>query len=142
MANLKFWKNFWKDENGQLIIIVALIFSILLAGLSLVYTQNLLAGTESSLTQLNFPRNEIRDLRNIALEELRYYAINNPSSFLEYAEELRKQITALYASHGSYADIEVYDIKMSADGSITSFTVKIIFSNMVVDYEAIEMVIV
>ncbi|MBE8540426.1 hypothetical protein [Geoglobus acetivorans] len=125
------------NERGQLIITMGLLISILLVGLSFVYSQNLLAGTESSISQLNFPKNDIRLLKKIAVEELTEYA-NDPSSFLQRANELDRQITALYALHGAYASIDVYDIKKGFSGgseSITSFTVKIIFSNTEVEYE-------
>ena len=131
-----------RDEDGQIIIILALIISILLAGLSLVYTQNILAGTESGITQLSFPKNEIRDLRTIAAEKLKEYTILSPDNFLHYAEEINKQVGELYASHGSYASIEVIDLKTSADGTITSYTVKIVFSNMEVEYEDTQTIIV
>ena len=122
------------DSRGQIIITMALMIAILLAGLSYVYSQNLLAGTESSITQLNFPKNEIRDLRRIAVEELTDYA-SEPSSFLDRAKELDRQITTLYALHGAYASIDVFDIKKDAGGKITSFMIKIIFSNTEVEYE-------
>ena len=130
------------DEKGQIIIILALIVSILLAGLSLVYTQNILAGTESGITQLSFPKNEIRDLKIIATEKLKEYATLSPENFLYYSEEINKQIEELYASHGSYASIDVMDVKTSADGTITSYTVRIVFSNMEVEYEDTQTVIV
>ncbi|AIY89541.1 hypothetical protein [Geoglobus acetivorans] len=125
------------NDRGQLIITMALLISILLIGLSYVYSQNLLAGTETSISQLNFPKNDIRYLKRIAVEELTEYA-GDPSSFLQRAKGLDNQITALYALHGAYASIDVYDIKKSFVGgseSITSFTVKIIFSNTEVEYE-------
>jgi hypothetical protein len=126
-----------KDTRGQIIITMALMISILLAGLSYVYSQNLLAGTETSITQLNFPKNEIRDLRRIAIEELTDYA-SEPSSFLDRAKELDRQITTLYALHGAYASIDVFDIKKSVVGgqeTITSFMIRIVFSNTEVEYE-------
>jgi hypothetical protein len=135
-------KKFTDDENGQILIIMALLISVLLAGLSLLYTQNLLAGTESALTQLNFPKNEIRDLNRIVEEQLVYYAINNPENFLTYVRELDKQITMMYALHGAYADIDVYDVKTNINGDITSFSVKIIFSNAVVDYEHTRQIVI
>jgi len=131
-----------RDERGQIIIILALIISILLAGLSLVYTQNLIAGSESGATQLSFPKNEIRDLRTLATEKLKEYTGLSPENFLNYAEQMNKQVEELYASHGSYADIEVVDVKTSTGGTITSYTVKITFSNTEVEYEDTVTVIV
>ncbi|AEA46150.1 hypothetical protein [Archaeoglobus veneficus] len=130
------------DEKGQIVIILALVVSILLAGLSLVYTQNILAGTESGVTQLSFPKDAIRDLRELALEKLKEYATLSPESFLYYAKQIDRQVQQLYASHGSYASIEVIDVKTSADGTITSYTVKIVFSNTEVEYEDTQTVVV
>ncbi len=134
-------KGFINDDSGQVLIIIALIVSILLAGLSLIYTQNLLAGTESALTQLSFPKNEIRELNRVVEEYLTYYARANPSNFLTYADELDNQIRMFYASHGAYADIDVFDIKKNAFGDITSFSVRIVFSNAVVDYEEVKQIV-
>ncbi len=127
-------------NKGQMIVIMALIVAILLTGLSYVYSQNLLAGTESSITQLNFPKNEIRDLRAIVIEQLTYYAYRYPDSFLDYVRMLDEQIARLYALHGAYASIDVYDIKKDSTGQITSFKVKIIFSNVEVEYEETKVV--
>ena len=138
MASLSLFGN----EKGQIIIILALIISILLAGLSLVYTQNILAGMESGVTQLSFPKNEIRDLKIIATEKLKEYATLSPDNFLYYSEQINKQIEELYASRGSYASIDVIDVKTSADGTITSYTVRIVFSNVEVEYEDTQTIIV
>jgi hypothetical protein len=138
-------KSLVKDDNGQIIIILAVIISVLLAGLSLLYAQNILAGNESAYTQLTFPKAEIQNLRNLVINELRYQAINNPNSFLDdygYDDILNEQIGALYASHGSYAYIEVYNITWSAGDTITSFNVRIVFSNPMIDYESNERVII
>ncbi len=129
------------NDEGQIIIILALIISILLAGLSLVYTQNLIAGSESGASQLSFPKNEIRDLKTLATEKLKEYATSR-ENFLNYAEQMNKQVEELYASHGSYANIEVIDVKTSTGGTITSYTVKIVFSNTEVEYEDTQTVVV
>lgn len=131
-----------RDEKGQIIVILAVIISILLSGLSLLYSQNMLAGNEAAYTQLTFPKNEIQNLRTMTLAELRYQAIHNPNSFMEYSESYNVQIGALYASHGSYASIDVYNVTRAADDSITSFNVKITFSNPVVDYESNEKIVI
>jgi len=139
MADIKCILN---DEGGQIIIILAVIISVLLAGLSLLYAQNILAGNESAYTQLTFPKHEIQNLRSLVIDELRYQAIHNPNSFQDYASVLDEQIEALYASHGSYADVDVYNITWSAGDTITAFSVKIIFSNPVVDYETNERILI
>lgn len=139
MANLG---SFAEDESGQLIIILAVIITILLAGLSLIYAQNMLAGNEASYYQLTSPKSEIQNLQSLAIKELKYQAEKNPNNFREYAEVLNKQIKELYASHGSYTNVEVYNVTRSTDDSINSFKVKIVFSNPVVDYENKKRIIV
>ncbi len=131
-----------KDEKGQIIIILALFISVLLAELSLVYTQNILAGMESSTTQLTFPKYPIENLRRIALVDLKEYAEKNPSGFLLRAQEINSQIEKLYAEHGCYASIDILDIKYTSSNQISCYTVKITFFNSVVDYEDIETVVV
>lgn len=135
-------RNFSGDERGQIIITLAVIISVLLAGLSLLYAQNILAGNESAYTQLTFPKHEIQNLRSVVIDELRYQAIHNPNSFQDYVSVLDEQLEALYASHGSYADVEVYNVTWSAGDTITAFSVKIVFSNPVVDYETNERIII
>jgi hypothetical protein len=56
--------------------------------------------------------------------------------------DLDEQIEALYASHGSYASVDVYNVTWSASDTITSFNVKIVFSNPVVDYESNERILI
>lgn len=141
MANLGKREGFAEDESGQLIIILAVIITMLLAGLSLIYAQNMLAGNEASYYQLTSSKSEIQNLQSLAIKELKYQAENNPNNFKENAEVLNKQIKELYASHGSYASVEVYNVTSTGD-SITSFKVKIVFSNPVIDYENKKRVIV
>ena len=131
-----------KDNRGQIIIILTLFISVLLAELSLVYTQNVLAGMESSTAQLTFPKYPIENLRRIALVDLKNYARSNPSGFLEYAQKIDQQVERLYAEHGCYASIDVLDVKYTSSYQISCYTVKIIFFNSGVDYEDTETVVV
>lgn len=140
MANLG--RGLGEDESGQLIILLAVIITVFLAGLSLIYAQNMLAGNEASYYQLTSPKPEIQNLESLAISELKYQAENNPNNFQEHAKDLNKQIRELYASHGSYASVEVYNVTRSTGGEVTSFKVKIVFSNPVVDYENKKQVIV
>jgi len=144
-----------EDEKGQLIVVLAVIICILLASLSLLYAQNMLAGSESAYSRLSSSTSEIRNLKNMVneLEELARQCndAKNPDAFMRYADALNEQVKALYASHGSYADIEVYNLSLSCvvydnvTGNcvvekIKSFNVKIVFSNPEVEYEDIKVV--
>ncbi len=131
-----------KDNRGQIIIILTLFISVLLAELSLVYTQNVLAGMESTTAQLTFPKYSIENLRRIALVDLKNCARSNPSGFLEYAQKIDQQVERLYAEHGCYASIDVLDVKYTSSYQISCYTVKIIFFNSGVDYEDTETVVV
>ena len=118
------------------------------ACLSLLYAQNMLAGNESAYSQLSSPAHEIENLRDMIdeLKELAEDNANNPDAFMRYAEALNEQVKALYASHGSYADIEVYNVSLGcADDNcvvkyIKSFNVRIVFSNPEIDYEEVQFV--
>ncbi len=140
MESLNF--KFIKDKKGQIIIIIALFISVLLAELSLVYTQNILAGMESSTTQLTFPKYPIENLRKIALVDLKNYAKSKPSGFLNYALKLNEQVEALYAEHGCYASINILDVKYTSTNKISCYTVRIIFFNQGVKYVDTETVVV
>jgi hypothetical protein len=142
-----------KDDKGQIIVILAVIICVLLASLSLLYAQNMLAGNESAYSQLSSPSPEIENLKNMVdeLESLAKDNAYNPDAFMRYAEALNEQVKALYASHGSYADIEVYNVSMSCvvydnvtDNcvveKIKSFNVKIVFSNPEVEYEEVKII--
>ncbi|RUM34194.1 MAG: hypothetical protein DSY33_02635 [Archaeoglobus sp.] len=130
------------DNRGQIIIILTLFISVLLAELSLVYTQNVLAGMESSTTQLTFPKYAIENLRRIAFIDLKKYAENNPNNFLNYAQKVNQQVEKLYAEHGCYASINIVDVKYTSNDEISCYTVNIVFFNSGVDYEDTETVVV
>jgi hypothetical protein len=135
-------KRIIKDDKGQIIVILAVIISILLASLSLLYAQNILAGNESAYSQLSSSSHEIENLRDM-IDELKKIAednANNPEAFMRYADALNEQVKALYASHGSYADIEVYNVSLNSNGDIKSFNVRIVFSNPEIDYEEVQFV--
>ncbi len=135
-------RTFVKDRRGQIIIILALFISVLLAELSLVYTQNVLAGMESSTTQLTFPKYAIENLKHIALVDFKKYAEKNPSGFLDYARMVDRQITEIYARRGCYASIDILDVKYTSSDTISCYTVRITFFNSGVDYEDTETVVV
>ncbi len=138
----KFKSKFVSNEKAQIIIILALFISVLLAELSLVYTQNILAGMESSTTQLTFPKYAIENLRKIALVDLKNYAKTNPTGFISYAVKLNKQVERLYAEHGSYASINVINVKYTSSYQISCYTVRIVFFNPEVEYVDTETVVV
>lgn len=61
------------NNRGQILIIFSLVVATILAAISVLHAQNLLAGMESSRTLLVFPKDEIRNLRGIAEEGMSQY---------------------------------------------------------------------
>lgn len=54
------------NDRGQIMIIFALVIATIVISLSVLYTQNLLAGLETTKTMFAYPKEEIRNLEEIA----------------------------------------------------------------------------
>jgi len=55
------------NEKGQMILIFAAAVVVIILSLSYIYTQNIIAGIESSRTMLAFPKEEIRNLCELSV---------------------------------------------------------------------------
>lgn len=95
------------DNKGQVMILFSLLIVAILASLSILHAQNILAGMESSRTLMVFPKNEIRNLRDIVENDVRGKFGVSKQQFDEFATELRSQINFIYAQKGVYADLIV-----------------------------------
>jgi|GEM_PF-2423605 hypothetical protein len=103
---------FTTNERGQVLILFSLIVASLIASLSILHAQNLIAGVESSRAFLSFPKDEIRNLKYIA-------KLDFPHLDENAEENLINQIKILYASKGTYVDFEM----------ISSEHYKLVYSN-------------
>ncbi|RLI79711.1 hypothetical protein DRP05_02900 [Archaeoglobales archaeon] len=112
--------SFVKDNRGQVLIIFSLLITTVIASLAILHAQNLLAGVESSRALMVFPKEDIRNLRQIGKSELPNYIV--------YEDDLNKQIEMLYALHGFYGSVEkVYE-------EYNYYKMRVMFSNSEVEY--------
>ncbi|WP_290900095.1 hypothetical protein [Ferroglobus sp.] len=115
-------------NRAQILILFALVVSGIIVGLSVVYTQNLLAGMETSRTLLVFPKEEIRNLREIVERDYLSVAAligNDPSAMSNFANNVSDQIRMLYAQKGCYADVTAFKIEIGKVG--LAFNAKIVY---------------
>lgn len=68
------------NERGQMILLFALVVTIVILTLSYVYAQNIIAGIESTRAMMAFPKEEIRNLRDI--RDSGYYDVNRDLQIL------------------------------------------------------------
>jgi len=123
------------NERGQVIILFALIVSGIIVALSVVYTQNLLAGMESSRAVMVFPKEEIRNLRDIVENEfIGEMGLNKPE-FDEFTYNVSRDVRLLYAQKGSYAEIAVFGSYPSdLSSTISYFNIRITYIGGGIDY--------
>ncbi|RLI75207.1 hypothetical protein DRO97_03895 [Archaeoglobales archaeon] len=109
-----------KDEKGQVLIIFSLLIATVIASLSILHAQNLLAGVESSRALMVFPKEDIRNLKQIAKNELPDYIV--------FEDDLNKQIEMIYALRGAYGSVKkVYE-------EYNYYKIRVLFSNSEVEY--------
>ncbi len=113
-------------DRAQILILFALIVAGIIVGLSVVYTQNLLAGMETSRTLLVFPKEEIRNLREIVENE--YLKVAGSDIFENFTSSIDRQIRILYAQKGSYAEVS------GVPAGYLSFRAKIVYVGGGIEY--------
>jgi len=123
------------DDSGQVILMMAIIIVICMVVLLLYLNQSMLAGRSSSISVMNFPKDDIRELKKESIAEA--YTIgklvnnNNVSdkgkayndNFTYYANN----ITSLYVEKGSL--INITSTPGIENGKIVNATVKISYKN-------------
>ncbi len=112
MKNINRKDEILKDERGQVLILFSLIVATLIASLSILHAQNLIAGVESSRAFLSFPKDEVRNLKYIV--KLDFGHLDSDAE-----ENLIDQIKLLYAAKGTYVDVE----------RVSSSKYKLVYSN-------------
>ncbi|WP_456468122.1 hypothetical protein [Archaeoglobus sp.] len=88
------------NEKGQMMILFSLVVASIVVTLSVLYSQNLIAGIETSNTMFAYPKEIIRNL-----EEIKSYAASN-QSIRNQIENIRYQIKIFCAEKGYVCSIE------------------------------------
>ncbi len=86
------------DEKGQMIILFAAVVVVIIVSVAYLNAQNIIAGMESSRTMLAYPKEEIRNLREIR-EEVTGTLGNVPT-------DVNRQIEILCAKNGWLCNIK------------------------------------
>ncbi len=124
-----------EDDRGQVMILLSLIMVFVLSSVSILHAQNILAGMESSRTLMVFPKNDIRNLQEIAQEDIRQEMNKDytptTQEFNQFSEDIRSQINTIYAQKGVYADLIVFQ----ANPDSKSFNVRIIYLSGELEYK-------
>ncbi len=94
------------SDRGQVLILFTLLVSTIVISISVLHAQNILAGMETSRTMMLFPKEEIRNLRDlgdIAIKKM------PQANWGEYSQDVYNQIRVLYSQKGVYGDIIILD---------------------------------
>lgn len=94
-----------KDERGQMLVFFSLVVATILAYLSVLHTQNMLAGIETSKTLMVFPKEEIRNLKVIGDKAIMAFIDDPKPDFMSKTGKISDQIKLLYAKKGVYGDV-------------------------------------
>jgi len=121
------------NERGQILIIFSLIVAVILASISVLHAQNILAGMQTSRTLMVFPKDEIRNLKTIAEEGLMQFCGLSVDQFYERADNVSKQVRRLYSQRGVYGDVVAYFATPS--GGVECYNVKLVYISGEVKYE-------
>ncbi len=123
------------NERGQVIILFALIVSGIIISLSVIHAQNLLAGMESSRTIMVFPKEEIRNLRDIVETEFVNEMGLKKYEFDEFTYNVSKDVRLLYAQKGSYAEITVFaSYPSDITNTVSYFNIRITYIGGGIEY--------
>jgi len=99
-------------ERGQVLILFTLVISTIIISISVLHAQNILAGMETSRTMLLFPKEEIRnlkDLAEIAVKKMLDDRREPIKKWQEYSEDVYNQTRILYSQKGVYGDLIIMD---------------------------------
>ena len=123
------------NDRGQMIILFALVVSGIIITLSIIHTQNLLAGMESSRAIMVFPKEEVRNLRDIVENDFTQHMNLRKYEFDEYTYNVSRDIRLLYAQKGAYADISVFaSYPSELTDTVSYFNVRITYIGGGVEY--------
>ena len=123
------------NNRGQVIILFALIVSGIIVTLSVIYTQNILAGMESSRAIMVFPKEEIRNLKDVVESEFINEMGLKKYEFDEFTYNVSRDIRLLYAQKGSYAEIAVFaSYPSDLTDTVAYFNVRITYIGGGIEY--------
>ncbi len=120
------------NEKGQMIILFALVVATILAAVSVLHAQNLLAGFESSRTLMVFPKDDIRNLKVIAEREFMQFCGETVGEFYEKTNNVSNQIKLFYSQKGVYADVIAYQ---ASPQIVECYYVRLVYISGDVKYE-------
>ncbi|MCS7122224.1 MAG: hypothetical protein NZ895_06475 [Archaeoglobaceae archaeon] len=120
--------------RGQILILFTLVITVILASVSVLHAQNLLAGFESSRALMIFPKDEIRNLKIVAEKEIMQFCGKTIDEFYNKANIVSKQIKILYSQKGVYADVIVYQAVSDEFGRVECYHVRIVYVSGDVKY--------
>jgi len=112
------------NDEGQWIILMAFIISITIFFLALIANQSTLVGKTTAEAVLDFPKNDIQDLKHEILRIREVYATENPNDF---NDAIQKIAIAKKSSILHY----------SIDTSDISLKTQIYFNNGITEYNEI-----
>ncbi|RLI88714.1 MAG: hypothetical protein DRO98_02565 [Archaeoglobales archaeon] len=121
------------SDKGQMIILFSLVVAGIIASLSALHAQNVLAGMETSRTLMVFPKEEIRNLKDIAENDIHYvffnYKLDKGEFYRNFTDSLKKQLNLLYAQRGVYAELTVFRANQNV-----SYNVQIVYLSQEIEY--------
>jgi len=121
------------SDKGQMIILFSLVVAGIIASLSALHAQNVLAGMETSRTLMVFPKEEIRNLKDIAENDVHYvffnYKLDKGEFYRNFTDSLKKQLNLLYAQRGVYAELTVFRANQNV-----SYNVQIVYLSQEIEY--------
>ncbi len=120
------------NSKGQMLILFSLVVATIIAAISVLHAQNLLAGFESSRTLMVFPKDDIRNLRMIAERDFMQFCGKNIRDFYEKTNNISKQVKLLYSQKGVYADVIAYQ---ATPDIVECYYVKLYYISGEVKYE-------
>lgn len=94
-----------KDERAQMLVFFSLIVATIIAYLSVLHAQNMLAGIETSRTLMVFPKEEIRNLKVVGERGIMMFIDDPAPVFMNKTSNISDQIKLLYARKGVYGDV-------------------------------------
>lgn len=127
---------FGGDTNAQWLLLSAIVVSIGLGALILLFNMAILSGHSSTTSAMSFPKNQIRDLRQLCTSEAiaiggqvnaNANVTNKIQGFNDSYDRFISQTNTIYAEHGTVSDIQYMPSYNGTLAKLTNITVNIMF---------------
>ena len=89
-------------DRGQVLILFTLLVATIIISISVLHAQNILAGMETSRTMILSPKEEIRNLKDLAEISVKKMPLTR---WEDYSQDIYNQIRLLYSQKGVYGDL-------------------------------------